>query len=106
MLSGGNQQKLVFAKWLETEPTVMLLDDPTRGVDVGAQAEMHSLVRSLVERQAIVVLCPTDLEELATVCDRVLVFYRHRICAEFDGESLNQSKILEVMNTGSLGKAA
>jgi ABC-type sugar transport system ATPase subunit len=106
MLSGGNQQKLVFAKWLETEPTVLLLDDPTRGVDVGAKAEMHSLIRSLVERDAIVVLCSTDLEELATVCDRVLVFYRHRICAELDGESLTQSKILEVMNTGSLGKAA
>ncbi|MGC1184109.1 MAG: sugar ABC transporter ATP-binding protein [Candidatus Dormiibacterota bacterium] len=106
MLSGGNQQKLVFAKWLESEPTVLLLDDPTRGVDVGAKAEMHNLFRRLLERQAVVILCSTDLDELATVCDRVLVFYRHRICAELDGASLNQSKILEVMNTGSLEKAA
>jgi ABC-type sugar transport system ATPase subunit len=106
MLSGGNQQKLVFAKWLESDPSVLLLDDPTRGVDVGAKAEMHTLIRGLVKRDTIVVLCSTDLEELATMCDRVLVFYRQRICAELRGSTLDQSKILEVMNTGSLGKAA
>lgn len=64
------------------------------------------MIRSLKERQAIVVLCSTELEEVATICDRVLVFYRHRICRELDGGSLNQWKILEVMNTGSLTKAA
>ncbi len=106
MLSGGNQQKLVFAKWLEAEPSVMLLDDPTRGVDVGTKAEMHTLMKSLAKSSAVIVLCSTDLEELVLVCDRLMVFYHHRICAELSGPTLTQPNILEAMNTGSLGKAA
>ena len=99
-LSGGNQQKVVLAKWLETSPKVVLLDDPTRGVDVGAKAEMHHILRDLARQGSIIMLASTDLEELCDVCDRVLVFYRGAICAECTGVDLNTKTLLEVMNTG------
>jgi ABC-type sugar transport system ATPase subunit len=99
LLSGGNQQKLVFAKWLDAEPTLLLLDDPTRGVDVGAKAEMHRLIRAAAEAGAIVLLASTDLDEIVDVCDRVAIFFNGRICAEIDRENLEQHTLLEVMNT-------
>jgi ABC-type sugar transport system ATPase subunit len=102
-LSGGNQQKVVFAKWLDARPTVLLLDDPTRGVDVGAKAEMHVLIRGAAAAGAVVLLTSTDLDELAAVCDRVLVFRRGRIGAELAGERLRAHAILEAMNTGAAG---
>jgi ABC-type sugar transport system ATPase subunit len=105
-LSGGNQQKVVFAKWLDAQPTVLALDDPTRGVDVGAKAEMHVLIRGAAAAGAVVLLTSTDLDELAALCDRVLVFYRGRICAELAGERLTQHAILEAMNTGAAEAAA
>jgi ABC-type sugar transport system ATPase subunit len=105
-LSGGNQQKVVFAKWLEIEPSVLLLDDPTRGVDVGTKLEMHGLIRAEAAAGAAVLLCSTDVDELADVCDRVLVFFRHGICAELAGDALTQHRILEAMNTGATEEAA
>ena len=72
-LSGGNQQKVVFAKWLDAQPSVFLLDDPTRGVDVGAKDEMHALIRSTAAAGAPVLICSTDIDELASLCDRVVV---------------------------------
>lgn len=101
-LSGGNQQKVVFAKWLEANPAVLLLDDPTRGIDIGAKAEIYALMRDLARQGVVQVLASTDLAELATVCDSVLVFFGGRICAKLDAESLNAHTILEVMNTGKL----
>jgi ABC-type sugar transport system ATPase subunit len=105
-LSGGNQQKVVFAKWLNAQPTVMLLDDPTRGVDVGAKAEMHALIRSAAEAGAIVLLASTDLDELEHICDRVLVFYRGQIAADVSGEDARVHTLLEAMNTGQFSRAA
>jgi ABC-type sugar transport system ATPase subunit len=106
MLSGGNQQKLVFAKWLDAEPTLLLLDDPTRGVDVGAKAEMHRLIRAAADAGAIVLLASTDLDEIVEICDRVAVFFEGRICAEMDKGSLEQHRLLEVMNTSEVPGAA
>jgi ABC-type sugar transport system ATPase subunit len=105
-LSGGNQQKLVFAKWLDAEPSVLLLDDPTRGVDIGAKAEMHRLIRGAAGGDAVVLLASTDLDEIVAVCDRVAVFFEGRICAELSGETLSQHALLETMNTGCLPVAA
>jgi ABC-type sugar transport system ATPase subunit len=106
MLSGGNQQKLVFAKWLDAEPTLLLLDDPTRGVDVGAKAEMHRLIRAAADAGAVVLLASTDLDEIVEVCDRVAVFFDGRICAEMDKGSLEQHRLLEVMNTSDAAPRA
>ncbi len=105
-LSGGNQQKVVFAKWLDAQPSVLLLDDPTRGVDVGAKAEMHVLVRGAAAAGAIVLLTSTDIDELAAVCDRVLVFYPGRIAAELAGDRLSEHAVLEAMNAGAAAAAA
>lgn len=100
LLSGGNQQKAVLAKWLASEPTVLLLDDPTRGVDVGGKEEIHALLRA-VSGTAIVLLCSTDLDELTSLCDRVLVLYRGRVCATLSGDRIDQHTLLRAMNTGS-----
>jgi ABC-type sugar transport system ATPase subunit len=101
-LSGGNQQKVVFAKWLEAQPSILLLDDPTRGIDVGAKAEIYNLMRDLAARGAIQLLASTDPRELALVCDRVFVFYAGRICAVLEPPHLDAHTILEVVNTGVL----
>jgi ABC-type sugar transport system ATPase subunit len=101
-LSGGNQQKVVFAKWLEIEPQLLLLDDPTRGVDVGAKAEMHRLIRSIAAQGAVVLLCSTEADELASLCERVLIFYRGRITGELTGPGIDQHAVLEAINTGQV----
>jgi ABC-type sugar transport system ATPase subunit len=99
-LSGGNQQKVVVAKWLDNEPTTILLDDPTRGVDIGARAEIHALLRGAAQAGAVILLYSNDLEELAAASDRVLVFYRGRICAELRGKDKTSQSMLHLMNTG------
>jgi ABC-type sugar transport system ATPase subunit len=104
-LSGGNQQKVVFAKWLDAEPSVLLLDDPTRGVDVGAKEEMHRLIRGAAHSGAIVLLNSTDLDELSTLCDRVCLFYAGRLCAELSGSRLTVHDLLETINTGVVPEA-
>jgi ABC-type sugar transport system ATPase subunit len=104
-LSGGNQQKVVLAKWLDAKPRVLLLDDPTRGVDLGARGEINQILRSAAGEGAVVIYLSTDLEELAAGCDRVLVFYRGRICAELSGDTLTASRLSQVMNTGDAGVA-
>jgi ABC-type sugar transport system ATPase subunit len=101
-LSGGNQQKVVFAKWLEVQPQLLLLDDPTRGVDVGAKAEMHRLIRSIAAEGAVVLLCSTETDELASLCERVLIFYRGRLTDELTGPGIDQHAVLEAINTGQV----
>jgi ABC-type sugar transport system ATPase subunit len=106
-LSGGNQQKVVLAKWLDITPEVMLLDDPTRGVDVVAREEINQLLRTSAAAGAVVLYLSTDLEELVAGCDRVLVFYRGQICAEVSGADLTAATLSQVMNTGqATGSAA
>jgi ABC-type sugar transport system ATPase subunit len=100
-LSGGNQQKVVFAKWLDAQPSVVLLDDPTRGVDVGAKAEMHALIRSTAAAGAPVLICSTDIDELESLCDRVVVLHQGRVSAELAGDALRTHAILEASNQGS-----
>ncbi len=81
-LSGGNQQKVVIGKWLECRPRVMLLDDPTRGVDVGAKREIYLLIRALAEEGRIVLFRSTELPELVGLADRILILYRGRLATE------------------------
>jgi ribose transport system ATP-binding protein/rhamnose transport system ATP-binding protein len=105
-LSGGNQQKVVFAKWLATEPKIVVLDDPTRGVDVGVRAEMHRIVGELAAGGAAVLIASTDLAELTEVCDRVLVFVRGRVTEEVHGERLTEHGLAAAMQrTNGAGAA-
>jgi ABC-type sugar transport system ATPase subunit len=97
LLSGGNQQKVILAKWLDAAPATLLLDDPTRGVDIGAKADVHDLVRQASARAATL-LCSTDLDEIVALCQRVLVFRRGHIAAELTGAELTRHRLLTEMN--------
>jgi ABC-type sugar transport system ATPase subunit len=105
-LSGGNQQKVVFAKWLDAEPTVVVLDDPTRGVDIGARAEMHDIVRDIAAEGKVVLLSSTDLAELTELCHRVVVFQRGRVVSELAGDELSETALSVAMNAGFVVTAA
>ncbi|MCL4217681.1 MAG: ATP-binding cassette domain-containing protein [Candidatus Hydrogenedentes bacterium] len=83
-LSGGNQQKVVFGRWSATEPSVLLLDEPTRGVDVGAKAEIHKLMGELAARGAAVLMISSELPEIMAMSDRVITFSEGRKTGEFD----------------------
>ncbi len=83
-LSGGNQQKVVLAKWLATGPTVLILNDPTRGVDVGAKAEIYALCDELARSGLALLFTSSEVEEIVGVCDRILVLYRGRVIKEFN----------------------
>jgi ABC-type sugar transport system ATPase subunit len=99
-LSGGNQQKVVIAKWLDADPRVVLLNDPTRGVDVGAKEEIYRIVQQLADEGLVVLFTSTELPEFIHLCDRVLVFYRGRIVGEMGRADLTTQRLLEAINTG------
>jgi ribose transport system ATP-binding protein len=101
-LSGGNQQKVVIGKWLETQPEVFLLDDPTRGVDVGAKREIYTLMRQMSARGGIVLFASTELPELIGLCDRILVIYRGRLVGDVAATSLDDRRLLHLINTGEV----
>ena len=92
-LSGGNQQKVVLGKWLSVQPVVLLLDEPTQGVDVGAQSEIHRQIRAAADGGAAVLVCSSDEGELSQLCDRVLVLYDGRIVDELTGGQLTGREI-------------
>lgn len=92
--SGGNQQKAVLARWLRTEPRVLLLDEPTQGVDVGAKASIYRQVRDAAERGVAVLVASSDAEELVHLCDRVLVFRSGSVAAELRGSALTEERLI------------
>lgn len=94
LFSGGNQQKVVIARWLRTDPGVMLLDEPTQGVDVGAKAAIYTLVVDAAGDGAAVVVASSDERELAAICDRVLVMRHGTIAAEVGGEELSEAALV------------
>jgi ribose transport system ATP-binding protein len=93
-LSGGNQQKVVIAKWLMTNPRIILLNDPTRGIDVGTKQEIYLLLRRLAERGAAILFYSTDYDELIGCCDRVAVFYDGRIVRLLEGEAITERALV------------
>jgi ABC-type sugar transport system ATPase subunit len=96
-LSGGNQQKLVIAKWLAANCKILLVDEPTRGVDVGAKAEIHTLIDQLAGEGSAVLLISSELPELLNLSDRILVMRNGRINGEFKRDEADQEKILRLM---------
>ncbi len=93
-LSGGNQQKVVIAKWLMTEPDVILLNDPTRGIDVGTKQEIYKLMRDLADEGKAILFYSTDYAELIGCCDRVAVMYDGAITTELSGDAINEEAIV------------
>ena len=94
-LSGGNQQKVGLAKWIFTEPEILLLDEPTRGVDVGAKYEIYSIINRLVEGGAGALFISSDLTEILGMCDRVYIMNEGRITGELDAAEATQAKIMQ-----------
>jgi D-xylose transport system ATP-binding protein len=93
-LSGGNQQKVVLGKWLMTKPRVLFLDEPTRGIDVGAKAEIYELMGQLAAKGIGIVLVSSDLPEILGLCHRVLVLNQGRMTARFEAEEATPEKVL------------
>ncbi|WP_353114815.1 sugar ABC transporter ATP-binding protein [Microbacterium sp.] len=93
-LSGGNQQKVVLGKWLLTEPRLILLDEPTRGIDIGAKAEIYAIVAELAAQGVSFLVASSELPELLTMCDRILVIREGEVSAEFDAVVATQEELL------------
>lgn len=99
-LSGGNQQKVVLAKWLQTSPSVIIFDEPTRGVDVGAKFEIYRLIRQLAERGVGILMISSDLVEILGMSDRILVMNEREIVAELARDQASEERIIELATTG------
>jgi ABC-type sugar transport system ATPase subunit len=97
-LSGGNQQKVAIAKWLETKPRVLLLDEPTRGIDVGAKREIYAIINRLLDEGLAILMITTEMPELLALSDRVIVMHRGEITAELTrGEATPEAVLSAAM---------
>lgn len=96
-LSGGNQQKVVLAKWLSMKPSVLLLDEPTQGIDVGARAQIFAILQDLVEHGASIICASTDHDQLAQICDRVLILNKGRLFRTMTRAEINPTSIGEAV---------
>jgi ribose transport system ATP-binding protein len=94
LFSGGNQQKVVFAKWLRNDPRVLLLEEPTQGVDIGAKQALYGAIDDAADAGAGVIVCSSEAKELVRLCDRVLVMRNGRVAAELSGDALTETRIV------------
>ena len=94
-LSGGNQQKVVLAKWLATNPRILLLDEPTRGIDINAKNEIYELIKKLAEEGKSIIVVSSEIPELLTLADRILVMSEGKIKAEFSADEANEDTLLK-----------
>ena len=95
-LSGGNQQKIVVGKWLLTNPKMVIFDEPTRGIDVGAKAEIYQRIRELTRRGMGVIMASSELPELIGMCDRILVFHEGRVVGELQRQDFSEEAIMQL----------
>jgi len=96
-LSGGNQQKVLLSKWMFAEPDILILDEPTRGIDVGAKYEIYNIINNLVAEEKSVLLISSDMPELLGMCDRIYVMNEGRIVGELNRDEANQEMIMEII---------
>jgi ribose transport system ATP-binding protein len=96
LLSGGNQQKVVFAKWIAAGPKVFILDEPTRGVDVGSKAEIYEIMRRLASEGVAILMISSDMEEILRLSDRVLVLHEGSLSGELSGSDINEEAIMKL----------
>jgi ABC-type sugar transport system ATPase subunit len=99
-LSGGNQQKVLIAKWLATKPKIFMLDDPTVGIDVGSKDEIRQIIEQIAAEGVGVTIFTTEIQDIEQLCDRAFVMFRGSIVGEFKGESLEHSRILQTSVSG------
>jgi ribose transport system ATP-binding protein len=104
-LSGGNQQKVVIAKWLMNQPRIILLNDPTRGIDVGTKQELYVLLRKLADQGAAILFYSTDYDELIGCCDRVLVLYDGKVKRELVGAEITERALIASALNIDMGEA-
>jgi putative multiple sugar transport system ATP-binding protein len=104
-LSGGNQQKVLLAKWMYSDPDVLILDEPTRGIDVGAKFEIYCIINDLVAEGKSVIMISSELPEVLGMCDRIYVLNEGRIVGEFEQKEASQEKIMaSILATDSAAK--
>jgi inositol transport system ATP-binding protein len=104
-LSGGNQQKVVLARWLALQPKVLIVDEPTRGIDIGAKVEVHNLLFEMAKRGIAVIAISSELAEILAISDRIVTMREGRITGEIDRESANEERLMTMMTLGA-AKAA
>lgn len=102
-LSGGNQQKVLLARWLQTRPNVLLLDEPTRGVDVAAKHDIYQLINECTDEGVAILLVTSELPELLALSDRILVLHRGNLAAELTRESATAENVLSAAMGGKSG---
>ena len=100
LLSGGNQQKVVIAKWLASEPDLLLLDEPTAGIDVGAKGEITEIIREFADSGKSVIMVSSELLEMMAVCDKILILFKGRLLGEFMREEIDSEDVLQVAIQG------
>jgi ABC-type sugar transport system ATPase subunit len=100
-LSGGNQQKVVLGKWLVRNPKVIILDEPTRGIDVGSKAEIYALMRELANKGLAILMISSELPEIIGMSDRILVLHEKQLVAEFDGSDITEQEIMNAATGGN-----
>ena len=104
-LSGGNQQKIVIGKWLHTHPKLLILDEPTRGIDVGSKAEIHALIKELARTGYAVLVISSEMPEVLGVSNRIIAMYDGKVTAEFDGDAVSEDALVQAI-TGQYVTAA
>jgi len=104
-LSGGNQQKVVLGKWLAMDPQVMILDEPTRGIDVGAKSEIYKLMRALAGQGAVILMISSDMEEILHVSDRIAVMHEGRITGLLERTDCTEENIMQLAVGREVGMA-
>jgi rhamnose transport system ATP-binding protein len=104
-LSGGNQQKVVIAKWLATDPQILILDEPTRGIDIGTKAEVHRIISGLAAQGLAILLISSELPEVLAMSDRVLVMHEGRLTGEFARDEASQEAIMRAATGQEAGSA-
>jgi ribose transport system ATP-binding protein len=99
-LSGGNQQKVVLSKWLALKPHVLLLDEPTRGIDVGAKQEIYDLMEQLADSGVAILFVSSEMEEILGMSDRTLVMHEGQITGELNRDQLNEEAVMQLATGG------
>jgi D-allose transport system ATP-binding protein len=94
-LSGGNQQKVILGKWAASAPSVIIFDEPTKGIDVGTKSEIYKLLRKLASENIGVIVVSSEMPELLAVCDRIIVFAEGKISGEFKGSEASEELLLK-----------